>query len=99
MTQCDKRCERCPDARTQGGRTFCIFYGIPIWGKGNGMRKPPLEMTRICAVCGKEILLTPGWAYKKKGSQTRLTVHYCSWACMREAEKRQKIEKAQRRTK
>lgn len=59
----------------------------------------PLEMTRTCAVCGKEIILTPGWVYKRQGSKTRRTVHYCGWTCMREAERTRKIEKAKRRTK
>ena len=61
------------------------------------MRRQPLDMTRICAVCGKEILLTHGWTYKRKGSRDRRTIHYCSWACMREAERIRKIEKAERR--
>lgn len=59
--------------------------------------KPPLQMTRTCAICGKEIILTPGWIYKRTASRNRRTIHYCSWACMREAERIRKIEKAQRR--
>lgn len=33
MTNCGKNCGACPDARRTGSRTFCIFYGIPIWGR------------------------------------------------------------------
>lgn len=33
MTSCGKDCDICPEARKNGNRTICLFYGMPIWGR------------------------------------------------------------------
>lgn len=33
MTNCDKRCGSCPNAKKQKDRIYCVFYGIQIWRK------------------------------------------------------------------
>lgn len=50
---------------------------------------PSIIETKICAVCGKEFIVTPYWAYKlplrKNGSTNML--FFCSWTCYRKKQK------------
>ena len=47
---------------------------------------------RHCAVCGKEFLIYPDWAYKKKvGDGDKV---FCSWGCMRAWEAKRKGNRA-----
>lgn len=41
MTHCGKRCENCQEARRQGNRTVCVFYGMPIWKEETHGKKTP----------------------------------------------------------
>lgn len=42
--------------------------------------------TKTCAICGKEIVITAGWAYKVKPSKGA-TKYFCTYGCMRKFEK------------
>ena len=37
--------------------------------------------TRNCAICGKEIVITTGWSYKR--TVDHRARYFCSWACLR----------------
>ena len=51
------------------------------------MKHEPLNNSRTCAVCGKSFIVHPGagWLYKTKTNSK--TTWYCSYKCMRQAEK------------
>ena len=51
------------------------------------MKHEPLNNSRTCAVCEKSFIVHPGagWLYKTKTNSK--TTWYCSYKCMRQAEK------------
>ena len=42
MISCGKDCGACTNAKQNGNKMFCLFYGIPIWGR----KKKHEETTR-----------------------------------------------------
>lgn len=45
----------------------------------------------ICAECGKNIIVSDGWVYKRKYKNK--TCYYCSWSCFRADEIRKGIDR------
>lgn len=47
---------------------------------------------KTCPVCGKNYIFRDFWAYKITYGK-RWTISYCSWSCMRKAEKDREQQK------
>ncbi len=51
---------------------------------------------RNCAMCGKEIITRPGWAYKRGYKKSKET-YYCSWPCLQRALKEEEEQTGKKR--
>ena len=56
------------------------------------MSRPESQLKeRNCCICGKTFIFRDNWAYKQTdGYRTKV---YCSWTCLRRAEKGEKHER------